>query len=99
MFRIVRKTLVARFRVLIAEKETAVISIAFAIVGGSRQSPRPLRIDLAQQFQVPFIAHGKIITAITQIKSSVALVALGRHDESATEFLRKWKEAVGDGQR
>ena len=47
-FREVGHSFVAGLGVLVIKEETAAIAIAFAVVGGSRDTPRPFRVDFTE---------------------------------------------------
>lgn len=85
-------SLITCLGILIAEIETSRILVSLAIVAGSRESPRTLGIDFAQEFQVPLVVDGKIISTIAQIESAVTLIAISRHDETAAIALVKGKK-------
>ena len=91
--------LVAVLRVLITEIERAAVLIAFVVVRGSRQAPRALRVDLAEQLQVHLVANGKVVATVTQVESAGTLIAVGRHDEAAGVALGEREETIGNGQR
>ena len=92
-------SLITCLGILIAEIEASRILVALAIVAGSRESPRTLGVDFAQEFQVPFVVDGKIISTISQIESSVALIAISRHDKTAAIALGKGEETIRNGER
>ena len=99
LLREVRQSLVAGLRILVTEEERTGIPVAFPVVAGRRNAPRPLGVDLPQELQVPLVADGEIIAAVAQIEPAVVLITVVRHDESARIFLRKREEPVGDCQR
>ena len=99
LFGEVRHALITILGILIAEIERAGILVSLAIVAGCRDTPGTLGIDFAQQFQIPFIIHGEVISAITQIEASCRFVAIGRHDETAAVALGEREESVWDGKR
>ena len=99
LLREVRQSLVAGLRILVTEEERTGIPVAFPVVAGCRNAPRPLGVDLPQELQVPLVADGEVITAVAQIEPAVVLITVVRHDESARIFLRKREEPVGDCQR
>ena len=91
-------TLLARSGVLVAEEEAARVSVALAVVARRRDSPGALGVDLPQELQVPLVAHGEVVAAVTQIEAAGVLVTIGGHDESAAVTLGEGEEAVGDGE-
>ena len=95
----VRHSLVTRLRILITEEETSRVLIAFAVITCSRNTPGALRVDFTQEFQVPLVIDGKIISTISEIEASVAFITIGRHDETTTVALGKREESVRDCQR
>ena len=99
LFRIVGHIPFTRNGVLVTEEELTAVTIALTVVRGCRQAPRTFRVDLTQQLQVHLVADGKVVTAVAQIKTFFHLVAIGRHNQSATITLGKGEEAVRDGQR
>ena len=95
----VRHTLVTGLGILVAEEERTAIFISFFVVAGSREPPRAFGVDLSQEFQIPFVAHGKIIAAVTQVESTAALITIGWHDEAAGITLGEGEEAIRNGER
>ena len=98
LFREVRHTLVAGLGVLIAKEERATVFISFFVVAGSREAPRAFGVDLTQEFQIPLVAHGKIIAAVAQIEATAVLVTIRRHDEATGIALGEGEEAIRDGE-
>ena len=92
-------SLVAVLRILVTEEEGTRVFVSLSVVAGCRESPRSLGINLTQQLQVPFIVHGEIISAISEIESSCRFIAVGWHDETAAVALGEREEAVRDGKR
>ena len=80
--------------VLITDQERTVVSVSLSIVRCCCQTPGALGIDLTDQLQVHFVADGEIITAITQIETTISLITIGRHDQTAGVALRKGEEAI-----
>ena len=95
----VRHSLVTRLRILVTEEETSRVLIAFAVITCSRNTPGALRVDFTQEFQVPLVIDGKIISTISEIEATVAFITIGRHDKTTTVTLGKWEESVRDCQR
>ena len=99
LLRIVRHALVAVLGVLVTEEETAAVTVALAVVRGHAYAPRALGVYLAEQLEVPLVAHGEVVSAVAQVESARALVAVAWHDEAARIALGEREEAVRDGQR
>ena len=83
LLRVVGHILLAVDGVLIAGQERTAVAITLAIVRGSREAPRAFGIDFTYQLQVHLIVDGKIVTTIAQIETTLGLITIGRHDESA----------------
>ena len=98
LLRVVGHVLLARLGVLETQEETARVLVTLAVVGSRGHAPRPFGVDFAQQFQVPLVAYGKIISTVSQVEAPIALVAIGRHDESAGIALGEGEETIGNGQ-
>ena len=95
---VVGHSLVACLRVLITEVERSVVTVSPAVVAGRAQTPAALRVDLAEQLQVPLVADGEVVASVAEIEAAVILLAIGGHDEARTVFLGEREEAVGDGE-
>ena len=95
---VVGHSLVACLRVLITEVERSVVTVSPAVVAGRAQAPAALRVDLAEQLQVPLVADGEVVASVAEIEAAVILLAIGGHDEARTVFLGEREEAVGDGE-
>ena len=67
---VVGHSLVARLRILIAYINASAVAIALVVIAGRRQHPRTLGVDVTENLQVPLVAHGEIIAALTQIEST-----------------------------
>ena len=92
-------SLVAVLRILVTEEEGTRVFVSLSVVAGCRESPRSLGINLAQQFQVPFVVHGEIVSAVSQIEASCRFISVGRHDETAAVALAEREETVRDSER
>ena len=95
----IRHSLVSILRILVTEEEGTGILISLAIVACRRKSPRSLGIDFSEEFQVPLVTHGKIITTIPEIESARTLITVCRHDETAAVALGEREETVWYGYR
>ena len=95
----VRHSLVTRLRILVTEEEGTGILVSLAVVACRRKSPRTLGVDFSQQFQIPLVADGEIISTVTEIETAVALITIGRHNETAAVALGEREESVWDTQR
>ena len=85
--------------VLITGQERAVVSVTLSVVRRCRQTPGALGIDLTDQLQVHLVTDSEIITTITQIETTISLITIGRHDQTAGVALRKGEEAIRHSER
>ena len=85
--------------ILVTGKEGAAVAVAFAVVRSSREPPRPLGVDFAEQLQVHLVVDGKVVAAVAQVEAALHLVAIGGHDEARGIALGEREETVGNSQR
>ena len=78
---IVRHVLFAGLGHEVARIERTRILVSLVIVGLGGKSPRSLRKDFAQHFQVHVVADGEIVSPVAQIETTVHFIPESRHDE------------------
>ena len=96
---VVGHVLLALLAGLVAEIEATAETITLLVVGLRRNTPRTLGVDFAQHFGIEEVAHGKIISSITQVKASGGLIAISGHDDTAGITAGEGEESVRNGQR
>ena len=79
---IIRHVLLAGLCHQIAGIERTTIFITLGIVRLGGQSPGAFRENFSQDFQVHIVTDGKIISPVTQVKTTVHFIAERRHDEA-----------------
>ena len=93
---VIRHIFLAFHRALISCIQRATETIALTISALGVQSPRALRVYLAQELDINFIIDSEVPSTITQVETAIGLVAEGRYNQTAGVFTGEGEESIGN---